>query len=165
VCLNWRVYLSHALPWWGVVADPTSTRIDLIVPLALGGGSGGSHEGDADAALLLERAADPVTAAPCYLVARLLDLKWARVLARALMPVDSAWLNPGIPGGPRAYVLTRTRVSEKEWKTCACVCVRVYVCVCLCVHVCMCMYVCVCACAYVTMCVYVCVCWFVSVCA
>ena len=77
--------------------DTTAGRIDLVVPISL------TPEPHPDAALVIERTVDPRANTPCYLVRRLLDLKWARAQARAIMPVDQDWLDVGIPGGIHAY--------------------------------------------------------------
>ena len=69
------------------------------MPISLGG------DLEPDSALLLDRTLDPRTGTPCYLIQRVLDLKWARAVARAIMPVDQDWLDAGIPGGVHAYVL------------------------------------------------------------
>jgi len=67
-----------------------------------------SPDPEPDAALLLDRTVDPKTGAPCYLVQRVLDLKWARSQARAIMQIDQDWLDAGIPGGVHAYAGSAT---------------------------------------------------------
>jgi len=92
-----RAHHHAFLPFSHWFTDPTAGRVDLVVPINI------SPDPEPDAALLLDRTVDPKTGAPCYLIQRVLDLKWARSQARAIMQIDQDWLDAGIPGGVHAY--------------------------------------------------------------